>query len=67
MVGGCEVEIDGERWVYDIETGGDEVVANRGEWRRRRWVRKVQRERVKGQSIGKVKAVPNEKKKKSKS
>ncbi|MCJ1237542.1 hypothetical protein MMC14_005528 [Varicellaria rhodocarpa] len=33
IVSGVEVEVEGERWVYDIE----------GEWRRRRWVRTVRR------------------------
>ena len=50
MVSGCEVEIDGERWVYDLETRrvGDGELSRHGEWRRRRWVRNVQRERVRG-------------------
>ena len=33
MIGEVEVEIEGERWVYDID----------GSWRRRRWVRMVRR------------------------
>ena len=33
LVSGVEVEIEGERWVYDLE----------GEWRRRRWMRMVRR------------------------
>ena len=49
LIGGVEVEVEGERWVYDIspahveqtETGG--IGRKRGEWRRRRWVRMVRR------------------------
>ncbi|MCJ1350816.1 MAG: hypothetical protein MMC33_000797 [Icmadophila ericetorum] len=33
MIGEVEVEIEGERWVYDVD----------GSWRRRRWVRMVRR------------------------
>ena len=33
LISGVEVEVEGERWVYDIG----------GEWRRRRWVRDVKR------------------------
>ena len=62
LVGGCEVEVDGERWVYDVETSRDDMVTTRGEWRRRRWVRKVKREKIRGQSIGKVKVLTSEKK-----
>lgn len=65
MVGGCEVEVDGERWVYDIETGNEGTAAKRGEWRRRRWVRRVRREKVRGQSIVKGKVLTGEKGKKS--
>lgn len=60
IMGGCEVEVDGERWVYDLEssTDGDDRQggsvsgdsSGRGEWRRRRWVRIVQRGRVTGES-----------------
>ena len=60
MVGGCEVELDGERWVYDIELDGDGSTTSRGEWRRRRWVRKVRR----GKVGGKTKVLTNEKKSK---
>jgi hypothetical protein len=35
---GVEVEEEGERWVFDVEATGE-----RGEWRRRRWVRDVRR------------------------
>ena len=49
LVGGVEVEIEGERWVYDIEgegggeDGGEQQPGRRGEWRRRRWIRNVKR------------------------
>ena len=50
MVGGLEVEIEGERWVYDVVDVEDEGEGEgkvkrktRGEWRRRRWVRMVRR------------------------
>ena len=43
LVGGVEVEVEGERWVYDLD----------GEWRRRRWVRMVRR-RVVGEREGVV-------------
>lgn len=39
-IGGVEIEVEGERWVYDRE-GGEQGA--RGEWRRRRWVRQVSR------------------------
>jgi hypothetical protein len=39
-IDGVEVEEEGERWVYDNECG---VYDGRGMWRRRRWVRNVQR------------------------
>ena len=44
-VGSVEVEIEGERWVYDVdeEAEGDNGVKRRGEWRRRRWIRTVRR------------------------
>jgi hypothetical protein len=45
MVVGVEVEVEGERWVYDRH---EEEGAERGEWRRRRWVRVVRR-RVQGE------------------
>lgn len=38
-IGQVKVEEEGERWVYDVEEEG-------GMWRRRRWVREVQRKRV---------------------
>ena len=61
MVGGCEVEIDGERWVYDIESVGDEGLSTiRGEWRRRRWTRRVKREKLRGQSSGMVRVLTGE-------
>ena len=49
LIVGVEVEIEGERWVYDMAPNGTEkedtegVVGRRGEWRRRRWVRMVRR------------------------
>ncbi|MCJ1251559.1 hypothetical protein MMC30_008794 [Trapelia coarctata] len=49
MVGGVEVELEGERWVYDIIQEGTakgeaiEPERRRGEWRRRRWIRMVRR------------------------
>ncbi|KAL7271830.1 Peroxisome size and maintenance regulator [Rhizina undulata] len=39
-ISGVEIEEEGERWVYD-RIGGEQ--GNRGEWRRRRWIRRVQR------------------------
>jgi hypothetical protein len=42
-VNGVEVEEEGERWVYDNESGNKE---GRGLWRRRRWVRVVTRRYV---------------------
>ena len=39
LVQGVEVEVEGERWVYDIDDGEDRP----SEWRRRRWVRMVRR------------------------
>ena len=68
MVSGCEVEIDGERWVYDLETKrtGDGEVNRRGEWRRRRWIRNVQRERMRGSdSVPSTTRVLSSKEKKS--
>lgn len=43
MLGDVEVEMEGERWVYDIEDGSDGLAPKRGEWRRRRWMRVVRR------------------------
>ena len=48
LIAGVEVELEGERWVYDIaqdekDHGGEEKTGKRGEWRRRRWVRMVRR------------------------
>ena len=43
MVGGLEVEVEGERWVYDVLNGEGGGTRRRGEWRRRRWVRLVKR------------------------
>lgn len=43
MLGDIEVEMEGERWVYDIEDGVDNLAPKRGEWRRRRWTRVVRR------------------------
>lgn len=49
MATGVEVEVEGERWVYDMVTDNTkdskgQVTASIGpEWRRRRWVRTVQR------------------------
>ena len=48
LLAGIEVELEGERWVYDIvqdekDYGGAEKIRKRGEWRRRRWVRMVRR------------------------
>ena len=48
LIAGVEVELEGERWVYDIAQaekyqGWDEKMRRRGEWRRRRWVRMVRR------------------------
>lgn len=43
MLGDVEVEMEGERWVYDIEDSADGLAPKRGEWRRRRWVRIVRR------------------------
>ena len=50
LIVGVEVEIEGERWVYDIATDGSEkedtdmAGGRRGQWRRRRWVRMVRRQ-----------------------
>jgi hypothetical protein len=59
VVVGVEVELEGERWVYDVVGGGGEgegegegdagedgLGRRRGEWRRRRWVRMVRRKAV---------------------
>ena len=67
MISGVEIEMEGERWVYDIVYGADELdsgsskgkgkerrkeweesngLGKTGEWRRRRWVRTVQRKAV---------------------
>lgn len=49
LVRGVEVELEGERWVYDTvqdEAERDEVTdrqGRRGEWRRRRWIRMARR------------------------
>lgn len=49
LVGGVEVELEGERWVYDIIQDGmekgemSEPERRTGEWRRRRWIRIVRR------------------------
>ncbi|MCJ1386303.1 hypothetical protein MMC17_009429 [Xylographa soralifera] len=49
LIVGVEVEIEGERWVYDIAPDGPEKAdtdiagGRRGQWRRRRWVRTVRR------------------------
>lgn len=49
LVRGVEVELEGERWVYDTvqdEAEREEVTdrqGRRGEWRRRRWIRMVRR------------------------
>ncbi|MCJ1390578.1 hypothetical protein MMC18_003438 [Xylographa bjoerkii] len=49
LIVGVEVEIEGERWVYDIAPDGPEkedtgvAGGRRGQWRRRRWVRVVRR------------------------
>lgn len=47
LIGGVEVEVEGERWVYDIEGEvngkGESNWRKRGQWRRRRWVRMVRR------------------------
>ncbi|KAK0786656.1 Peroxisome size and maintenance regulator [Friedmanniomyces endolithicus] len=72
-VGGVEVELGGEGWVYDLEVGeegmggkggkggrrgpksgweeggGGSLEQRRGEWRRRRWVREVERLSVGGE------------------
>jgi hypothetical protein len=51
LVQAVEVELDGERWVYDTLHGGpDEEKSTgpggRGDWRRRRWVRSVRRKEI---------------------
>jgi hypothetical protein len=66
MLSGCEVEIDGERWVYDMESSNDQSNAKRGEWRRRRWIRKVRREKIKGESMIRTKILSNERRASSK-
>lgn len=54
MITSVEVETEGERWVYDLANPSDELPTsplrngaggykNRGEWRRRRWIRVVKR------------------------
>ncbi|MCJ1479248.1 hypothetical protein MMC13_007933 [Lambiella insularis] len=49
LIGGVEVEVEGERWVSDLAAVGSEASGvggtqgRRGEWRRRRWVRMVRR------------------------
>ena len=49
LIVGVEVEVEGERWVYDIAPEGSEreatemAGARHGQWRRRRWVRTVRR------------------------
>lgn len=40
---GVEVEVEEERWVYDIMEGDEGWRGGTGEWRRRRWVRNVRR------------------------
>ncbi len=69
MIVGVEVEMEGERWVYDIayEGEGEEKGKGKGkrrdweestgegrtgEWRRRRWVRMVQRRPLGGRKTG---------------
>lgn len=56
MITAVEVETGGDRWVYDIHEGNatagtnDEVAPSTGaEWRRRRWVRTVQRKAIKSE------------------
>ncbi|KAI4737887.1 Pex24p-domain-containing protein [Aureobasidium sp. EXF-12298] len=62
-VSAVEIETEGERWVYDLETPDSKIksatlappksweegptVSKKGEWRRRRWVRLVERKIVK--------------------
>ncbi|KAI9693769.1 MAG: hypothetical protein M1822_003040 [Bathelium mastoideum] len=43
IITGVEVEMEGERWVYDIVKEDGTGTSNRGEWRRRRWARVVER------------------------
>jgi len=49
ILGDLEVEVEGERWVYDVEAGGKEGKTKRGEWRRRRWTRSVKRAPVRAE------------------
>lgn len=55
LIGGVEVEIEGERWVCDLAPDANEngdvggIQGRRGDWRRRRWVRMVRR-KVMGRS-----------------
>jgi hypothetical protein len=62
-VSAVEIETEGERWVYDLETADAKTrsttlappksweegpnISKKGEWRRRRWVRLVERKIVK--------------------
>ncbi|MCJ1398558.1 hypothetical protein MMC11_001758 [Xylographa trunciseda] len=56
LIVGVEVEIEGERWVYDNVPDGAEkedmgmAGGRRGQWRRRRWMRTVRR-KVMGEII----------------
>lgn len=43
MVEEVEVEVDGERWVYDAMAEAEDADGGVGEWRRRRWIRTVRR------------------------
>ena len=42
MLSGLEVQIEGERWVFDAEVEGE----SKSEWRRRRWIRNVKRQKI---------------------
>ena len=42
LLSGLEVQIEGERWVFDAEVEGE----GNSQWRRRRWIRNVRRKKV---------------------
>lgn len=54
MITSVEVEVGGDRWVYDLATEADmtdaeekAITGSNAQWRRRRWVRTVQRKTAK--------------------